>query len=92
LTVSGVIVDHLNVIQNLQTSLIAKKSLFFTAPSILHYKSIRNELVLTADEIIAIHSKTPFPCDISEFSFEKINEAFREVLSPSSAKAVVLKI
>jgi NADPH2:quinone reductase len=92
LTVSGVIVDHLNVIQNLQTSLIAKKSLFFTAPSILHYKSIRNELVLTADEIIAIHSKTPFQCDISEFSFEKINEAFREVLSPSSAKAVVLKI
>jgi NADPH2:quinone reductase len=91
LTVSGVIVDHLNIIQDLQTSLIAKKSLFFTAPSILHYKSIRNELVLTADEVMSIHSKTPFQCDISEFSFDKINDAFREVLSPSTARAIVLK-
>lgn len=92
LTISGVIVDHLNSIQNLQTSLIANKSLFFTAPSVLHYKSIRSELILTIDEIMSIHSKTPFPSEISEYNFDAINEAFREALSPSSTKTVVLKI
>jgi hypothetical protein len=91
LTLSGVIVDHLNVIQNIPTALIAKKSLFFTSPSVIHYKSIRSELVLTVDEIMSIHSKTPFPLEISQHPFDQIDNAFAEASSQSNTKAVTLK-
>lgn len=91
LTLSGVIVDHLNVFENLQNDLIAKKSLFFTTPSLLHYKEIRSELVLTIDEIFAINEKVPLQLEVVDYSLDRINEAFNEISLNKTSKAVIVK-
>ena len=92
LTVSGVIVDYLNVMQSVPTEIIAAKSLFFTIPSLVDYKSIRSELILTVDEIFAMLSQSPLDIEFVEYSFEKINEAFSEVELGKSPRGVMLKL
>ena len=91
LTVSGVIVDYLNVMQSVPTEIIAAKSLFFTIPSLIDYKNIRSELILTVDEVFAMLSQTPLDIEFAEYSFEKINDAFAVTASNKSRQAVVVK-
>ncbi len=92
ITVSGVIVDYLNTMSSIPTAIIAQKSLFYTIPSLVDYKSIRSELVLTVDAILMMLSQSSFNIEFSEYGFEKINEAFAATASNQSSQATIIKV
>ena len=92
LTPSAVIVDHIGCITHISVSKLMQKSLFLTAPSIVDYKSLRTELILTFDEIVAMINERPLQISFSEYNFDQINEAFSQVSSGKSSSAVILKL
>lgn len=92
LTPSAVIVDHIGYITDISVSKLMQKSLFLTAPSIVDYKSLRTELVLTFDEVISMMNERPLNISFSQYNLNQINEAFAEVSSGKSSSAVVLKL
>lgn len=91
LAVSAVIVDHLGVMTDLSVDQLRQKSLFLTAPSMMDYKTMRSELVLTVDEIVCMLNERNFPISFSEYKFDQINEAFSQVSSGKSSSAVIVK-
>jgi hypothetical protein len=92
ITVSGVIVDYLNIIPTIPSAIIAQKSLFYTIPSMIDYKTIRSELILTVDEILIMLNQSSFNIEFAEYSFEKINEAFTVTASNKSSQATIIKV
>lgn len=92
LTPSAVIVDHIGCITDISISKLMQKSLFLTAPAMCHYKSLRAELVLTFDEVVAMLNERSLPITFSEYKFSQIDEAFSEVSSGKSSNAVVLTL
>lgn len=92
MTPSGVIVDHLGVLNNIQANMLMQKSLFFTAPSMFDYKTNRSELILTINDIISMNRTQQLPINFSTYQFDKINEAFAEVASCTSKNTVIIKI
>ncbi len=90
MVLSGVIVDHLNIMKNVAVPLIASKSLFFTAPSMAHYKSIRSELILTVNEAIAFIEQHNVQLTHVESNFDEINNVFPTITQGKNTAALVL--
>jgi D-arabinose 1-dehydrogenase-like Zn-dependent alcohol dehydrogenase len=92
LTTSAVIVDHIGSMNDISISKLMQKSLFLTAPSVSDYKSLKTELVLTFDEVIAMMQEKPLKISFTEYNFDQINEAFLQVSSSKISSAVVIKL
>jgi len=92
LTKSAVIVDHIGSIIDLSVSQLMLKSLFLTAPMISDYKSLKNELILSFDEVIGMLRSTPLETSFIEYNFNQINEAFSEVSTAKSSDIIVIKM
>lgn len=92
LTVSGVIVDHIGSIGSINMNQLMCKSLFITAPSMMDYKTIKSELILSATEVwgMMINEKS-LQMTYSEYPFDKIENAFAEVADAKSSSIVILK-
>ena len=92
LTKSAVIVDHIGSMIDLSVSQLMLKSLFLTAPMISDYKSLKNELILSFDEVIGMLRSTPLETSFIEYSFNQINEAFSELSTAKSSDIIVIKM
>ena len=80
-------------VANFDINLLREKSLFFSAPSIFDYKSRKEELLLTANEIFRKISNGLFNDQIyRSFSLDEAGKAHSLLQSGSSTNSIVLKI
>jgi|GEM_PF-1621472 len=66
-------------ISSISMEAIAKKSLFFSAPSVFEYKKMREEMVLTAVDFFDMYHRGALKVGYREFSFDKFGEAVSEL-------------
>ncbi len=69
---------------------LAKKSLFFTAPSVFEYKRIREEMVLTADELFNLLLSGLLKVNYVEYSMSQLPEVLDYIASGKSNSSMVL--
>jgi len=92
LTPSAVIVDYIGSITDFSINQIMAKSLFLTSPSMIHYKSLKNELILTFDEILTTLNSITLQMSFTEYKFDQIDDAFLQVSTAKSSDIVVVKL
>lgn len=77
----------------IDTNRLLAKSLFFTRPSIYHYKRNRMEMILTADDIFRRIAAGELKVHIdSSFPLEEANNAHKRMESSESMGSIVLTV
>jgi NADPH:quinone reductase-like Zn-dependent oxidoreductase len=86
----GVIVDSFGTITNLDLLLLGEKSLFYTRPQLIHYKSIRSEMVLTMEDLKERFQIYKPLVEYTILPLEEINIAFTDF--PNKNKILLISI
>lgn len=78
-------------VNTIDTDLLAAKSLFFTRPSIFHYKKNRMELLLSAEDLWQhVVDGIVIPKIFAEFSLEQAAEAHKLLESRKASGSIIL--
>ena len=75
----------------IDTEVLAAKSLFFTKPSIFHYKGNRMELILSADEVFKKIHEGSIHIEYTELKMEEASVAHSMIEAFDHNKAIILR-
>lgn len=77
-------------IQQMPTLELAQKSLYMSCPSVFDYKSIREEFVLTADEIFSLIADGVLSMSYIEYKMAGLQEALNTIANQKSPDAIII--
>jgi NADPH2:quinone reductase len=96
LAIFGIYVTYGSIsgpITNLNSELLAKKSLFISSPTLMHYKSANTELINSAAEIFNLRKNNIIKNNICKtFEFDNIIDAHKYLEQRKSIGSIVIKV